>query len=145
IGLIKGVNTFDTSKGKLSSYLSKCVENEILMYLRATKKQIAEVSLGESLGEDKDGNSISLLDILASESILTEDKVELTILSEKLLKIIGNVLTEREKTVIVLRYGLYGNNSLPQREIAKKLNISRSYVSRIEKKALLKLRRAMEK
>lgn len=115
------------------------------MYLRATKKQIAEVSLGESLGEDKDGNSISLLDILASESILTEDKVELTILSEKLLKIIGNVLTEREKTVIVLRYGLYGNNSLPQREIAKKLNISRSYVSRIEKKALLKLRRAMEK
>ena len=145
IGLIKGVNTFDTSKGKLSSYLSKCVENEILMYLRATKKQRAEVSLGESLGEDKDGNSISLLDILASESILTEDKVELTILSEKLLKIIGNVLTEREKTVIILRYGLYGNNSLPQREIAKKLNISRSYVSRIEKKALLKLRRAMEK
>ncbi len=144
IGLIKGVNTFNTDKGRLSSYLSKCVENEMLMHLRSSKKRVAEVSLGESLGEDKDGNSISLMDILPSD-VLTEDCVELSILTEKLFQIIDSALSAREKTIITLRYGLNGYSPLPQREIASRLGISRSYVSRIEKKALSKLRRAMEK
>lgn len=144
IGLIKGVNTFDTGKGRLPAYLSRCVENEILMHLRSTKKLAAEVSLGESLGEDKDGNSISLMDILSSD-MLTEERVELSVLSEKLLEAVESCLTERERTVVVLRYGLYGKEPLAQRVIAKKLGISRSYVSRIEKKALDKLLIALEK
>ena len=144
IGLIKGVNTFDTGKGRLPAYLSRCVENEILMHLRSTKKLAAEVSLGESLGEDKDGNSISLMDILSSD-ILTEERVELSVLSEKLLEAVESCLTERERTVVVLRYGLYGRDPLAQRVIAKRLGISRSYVSRIEKKALEKLLHVLEK
>lgn len=144
IGLIKGVNTFNITKGKLSSYLSKCIENEILMYLRTTKKQLAEVSLCESIGEDKDGNSISLIDILSGDA-LTEECVEISVLTEKLLLLIDKILTKRERSIIILRYGLYGNSPLPQRIIAKKLNISRSYVSRIEKKALLKLKKAIDK
>ena len=144
IGLIKGVNTFDTGKGRISAYLSRCVENQILMHLRSTKKLSAEISLGESLGEDKDGNSISLLDILSSDT-LTEDKVELSVLSEKLITAVKSDLDEREREIIVERYGLFGHEPLPQRVIAQKLGISRSYVSRIEKKALEKLLRALER
>ncbi len=145
IGLIKGVNTFDTNKGKLSSYLAKCAENEILMYLRASKKQEAEISLYEALGEDKDGNSVSYSDILPSAELLTEDSVTMRMLFEKLESVMDEVLSEREKIIITYRYGLSGRDPLPQRAIAKKLGISRSYISRIEKKALLKLKDAMEK
>ena len=115
------------------------------MYLRASKKQEAEISLYEALGEDKDGNSVSYSDIIPSAELLTEDSVTLRMLFQKLESVMEEVLSEREKIIITYRYGLSGHDPLPQRAIAKKLGISRSYISRIEKKALLKLKDAMEK
>jgi len=144
IGLIKGINTFNLEKGsQLANYIARCIENEILMFLRADKKNSAEVSLGEPIGEDKEGNKISLLDVIGTDEADVDEQVDLKIQAEKLLKAINICLTQREKTVILLRYGLEGDDMLPQREIAKKLGISRSYVSRIEKKALKKLNREM--
>ena len=142
IGLIKVINTFDVGKGKLAAYISKCVENEIRMYLRSAKKLAMEVSLSEPIGEDTDGSSISFMDILTSADNDVEENADIKIRTEKLMDILDTALTPRERTVIDLRYGLHGD-ILPQRLIAERLNISRSYVSRIEKNALAKLKKQL--
>ncbi|MGN0172186.1 MAG: RNA polymerase sporulation sigma factor SigK [Acutalibacteraceae bacterium] len=138
IGLIKAVNTFDYKKGiRLATYASRCIENEILMYFRASKKASQDVSISEPIDTDKDGHPLTLIDVIADENTMTED-LELKINSEKLYAYIEEVLDEREREIIEWRYGLVGE-AMTQREVAKKLHISRSYVSRIEKKALEKL------
>lgn len=145
IGLIKAINTFDPSKGnRLVTYASKCIENEILMYFRSEKKKSREVSLYEPLGTDKDGNSISLLDIIESDS---KDMLSEYATSEQLFWLFKNIeklLTPFEFNIIKKRYGLFGEKETTQREIAAKLGISRSYVSRIEKKCLEKLKKALD-
>lgn len=145
IGLIKAVDTFDADKGiRLATYASRCIDNELLMMLRNGKKQSKDVYLYEPIGADKEGNEINLLDIIES---VDEDVVEAMELAENVKKLyvyLNEVLSEREKQIIVLRYGLYGNHEVTQREIADMLGISRSYVSRIEKKALKKLRSCYE-
>ncbi|MBQ9942583.1 MAG: RNA polymerase sporulation sigma factor SigK [Christensenellaceae bacterium] len=144
IGLIKGVNTFDAKKGtQLVTYIARCIENEILMFLRADKKTAAEVSLAEPIGQDKEGNQISLADIIPGGDRPVEELVETRLQIGRLRGQFARVLTKREKTVVELRYGLFGAKALPQREIAQLLGISRSYVSRIEKKALQKLRKML--
>ncbi len=140
IGLIKGINTFNHQKNrKLSAYISRCIENEILMHLRSSKKLSNEVSLDETIGTDKEGNSLTFADILPSEGGDIIENLSLKMTSASLYKAIDKVLNNVEKDIIVWRYGLYGNERLAQREVATKLNISRSYVSRIEKRALNKL------
>ena len=145
IGLIKAVDTFDADKGiRLATYASRCIDNELLMMLRNGKKQSKDVYLYEPIGADKEGNEINLLGIIES---VDEDVVEAMELAENVKKLyvyLNDVLSEREKQIIVLRYGLYGNHEVTQREIADMLGISRSYVSRIEKKALKKLRSCYE-
>lgn len=142
IGLIKGINSYNfEKKTQLSTYVAKCVENEMLMFLRSNKKTKSEVSLNDPIGADKEGNSISLIDILCTDENSVMDQVQLKMQVEKLYGRISKLLTSREKTVIELRYGLYGKVSLTQRETSQLLNISRSYVSRIEKKAIEKLSR----
>lgn len=136
IGLIKAVNSYTSDKGtKLATYASRCIENEILMYFRAQKKTNGDVYMSDPVDMDKDGNTLALIDIISDDKDIVDD-IELRIKIEKLYKIIAEKLDEREKTIIYLRYGLCGNPELTQREIAKRLKISRSYVSRIEKKAL---------
>jgi RNA polymerase sporulation-specific sigma factor len=140
IGLIKAIGSFNPDKGiRLATYAARCIDNEILMYLRTTKKFQHEVSLHEPIGTDKEGNEISLLDILGSEDDCIDDKVALKFQIKKLYRKISDVLRGREKTIIELRYGLSNGSNKTQREIAKMLGISRSYVSRIEKKAIHKL------
>lgn len=143
IGLIKGINTYRPEKGvRLATYASKCTENEILMYFRGLKKTAGELSLSESIDVDGDGNTLSLMDIIAQE----DDMAEVLSQSETCRSLrahIAAALTEREARIIRLRYGLDGEPPLTQRETAKKCGISRSYVSRIEKKALEKLRDAL--
>lgn len=144
IGLIKAVDTFDhTKNSRLATYAAKCVQNEVLMWFRSQRKSASNVSLSEPIDTDKDGHPLSLLDVIADDDTLAED-MELKINSEKLHRYIYEVLDEREREIIEWRYGLKGDG-LPQREVAKMLNISRSYVSRIEKKALEKLRARFEK
>ena len=146
IGLIKGINTFSPEKSnQLAIYIARCIENEILMYLRADKKNNAVVSLGDSIGEDKEGNKILLMDILNASENEVCDQVELRMQISQMVSAIASVLNEREKTVIMKRYGLNGRKPLPQIELAKELGISRSYVSRIEKKALYKLKSEMNR
>lgn len=136
IGLIKAVNTFDSSKGiRLSSYAARCIENEVLMFFRNGKKTAQDVSMNEPIDTDKEGNALTLMDVMATEDSIVED-LDIKIKSEKLKKYIVEVLSPRERLIIELRYGLNGKLPLTQREVASKLNISRSYVSRIEKKAL---------
>lgn len=141
IGLIKGINSFDASKGtRLATYAARCIENEILMLMRANKKTNGEVSLNDPIGTDKEGNQILLMDIIGDdeEDVIREiDKREQI---KKLYRNIDTLLDEREREIIKLRYGLIDGNSQTQSEIAQILNISRSYVSRIEKKAIEKLR-----
>lgn len=141
IGLIKAVSTFDASKSvRLSTYAARCIDNELLMLLRQRKKKSREVSLYDPIGTDKEGNEISLLDIIET---IPFDVVEHYTTNEDILllsRFLNNSLTDKEYEVIKLRYGLFGEEELTQREIAKRLNISRSYVSRIEKNAILKLR-----
>lgn len=145
IGLIKAINSFDVSKGaKLATYASRCIENEILMHFRAQKKGASDVSLNKEIDCDKDGNSLSLLDILSSDDSLVEN-VELKIKIQKLYEYINVVLSNRERRIITLRYGLGGTAPKAQREVAEALGISRSYVSRIEKKALETLKKEFEK
>lgn len=139
IGLIKGIDTYNIDKPvKLITYAAKCIENEILMYIRQNKKNQNNISLNDSIGYDKDGNEINLIDVIKSndEDILTtlhnKDSVD------TLLKYL-NILNDREKEIIIKRYGLFNNDELTQKEISEELNISRSYVSRIEKRALLKI------
>ena len=146
IGLIKGVNTFRPERGtQLVTYIARCIENEILMFLRADKKTVTEVSLSEPIGEDREGNKISLMDVLGTQSPSVEERVEMRMELKDLAQIIPRVLTPRECTVLSLRYGLGGRRMLPQWEIAGRLGISRSYVSRIEKKALQKLARELRR
>lgn len=140
IGLIKGLNSFKKDKGvRLATYASKCIDNEILMYLRNIKKIGAEVPLNEPIGKDKDDNEISLMDILVNDERNIEDEIDIKIKIKKLYEKIKQVLKEREKTIIELRFGLNGNKPKTQNQIAKMLGISRSYVSRIETKAIGKL------
>lgn len=146
IGLIKAVNTFNPEKGnKLATYSSKCIENELLMHFRGEKKRSREVSLNEPIGTDKEGNVISLIDIIES---VNEDYVlkwDRNANIKWLYENMDRVLTEREAYILRKRYGLYGEEEIPQRILAKELKISRSYVSRIEKKALHKLREVIDK
>ncbi|MEE0264973.1 MAG: RNA polymerase sporulation sigma factor SigK [Acutalibacteraceae bacterium] len=145
IGLIKAINTFDANKAqRLSCYASTCIQNEILMLFRNNKRTQQEISLNESVDSDKDGNNLVLMDVIAVNDDIVE-QLDVKMKSEKLAGYINEVLDEREKLVISLRYGLDGNDEMPQREIARMLNISRSYVSRIETKALKKLRKRFEK
>ncbi len=140
IGLIKAVDSFRPDKGiRLSSYASRCIENEILMHFRTVKKTAQDISLNEPIDTDRDGNTLTLLDTIASDSDIIDD-IDLRMKIKQLRSALGAVLTEREREIIILRYGLSGNRPLVQREVAKKLHISRSYISRIEKKALEKLR-----
>jgi RNA polymerase sporulation-specific sigma factor len=139
IGLIKAINTFDGSKGaRLATYAAKCVQNEILMHIRASKKVKQEVSLNEPIGIDKDGNEITFEDILGSSPEEVLDEVEIILFNEKLKRIIKKLKT-RERKVLIMRYGLEGRKKYTQREVAGELGISRSYVSRIEKKILGKI------
>ncbi len=140
IGLIKGISTYKPEKGvRLATYASRCIENEILMYFRSRKKMSGDLSLSESIDTDGEGNSLSLFDIIYVEDDLL-DSISAEENSRNLRKSISRILTEREKEIITLRYGLDDNPPKTQREIAKMCGISRSYVSRIEKRALEKLR-----
>lgn len=144
-GLIKAITSFNPDKGaRLATYASRCIENEILMYFRSRKKQACEVSLSEPIDSDKDGNMLSLVDVISCEENMTE-ALEQSETRTQLLDCINNLLDEREREIITLRYGLYGSIPMPQREVARVCKISRSYVSRIEKKALETLRHEIEK
>ena len=140
IGLIKGINSFNVEKGsKLSTYVSRCIDNEILMYLRSTKKLNAEVYLNEPIGKDKDDNVVTLQEVLENNDRNIEEEVDLKMKIKKLYKKMGEVLKDRERTIIELRFGLDGHKPKTQHEIADMMGISRSYVSRIETKAIGKL------
>ena len=146
IGLIKAINTYETGKGtQLATYTARCIENEILMLLRANKKYKNDVSLYDSVGSDKDGNELSLIDLLCEKEDQVFATVDKSIERDKFLQFIKGELTEREYTVLCLRFGLKGERSYAQREVAKFLKISRSYISRIEKKAIEKLKEAVKK
>ena len=141
IGLIKAVSTYDVEKGhKFATYAARCIQNEILMYLRSSKKLQNEVSIDDSIGSDKEGNTISLIDILENDEPAVVDKVDLRIKTSDLYDKMKACLTDRERLIIVLRYGLSDKGEKTQKEVADMLDISRSYVSRIEKKAIEKLK-----
>lgn len=145
IGLIKAINTYKPEKNiRLSSYASRCIENEILMHFRNIKKASHDISLDDSIDTDKDGNPLTLIDVVSIDYDIVED-IDNKMNLDKLYVYIDEVLNEREKEIIKYRFGLYNVDPLTQREIAKKLNISRSYVSRIEKKALSTLRKRYER
>ena len=140
IGLIKGINSFNTEKNiKLATYTTRCIENEILMFLRSNKKVNSEVFLNEPVGKDKDDNVVTLQEILEVDEKNVEDEVDLKIKVKKLYQKMKIVLKQREKTILELRFGLAGDKPKTQKEIAEMLDISRSYVSRIETKAIGKL------
>ncbi len=140
IGLIKAVSSYHSEKGiRLATYASRCIETEILMSLRASKKHNQDISLQDPIGTDRDGNEIVMLDIISAENDNIAEQIDLKIQTKKLYQNLKSVLKDREQLVIELRYGLYGGEEVTQQEIAKMLGISRSYVSRIEKKALKKL------
>ncbi len=140
-GLMKAVDTFDYKKGaKFSTYASRCVENEILMHFRALKKSAGDLYMNEPIDTDKDGNALTLMDIIEDGTDLERD-VDFSIHQKQLYRFLGQCLDERELEIIIHRYGLYGNAPLTQKEVAQKLDISRSYVSRLEKAALKKLRK----
>lgn len=140
IGLIKGINSFDMNKSfKLATYIAKCIENEILMYLRSNKKRCSDMYLNEPIGKDKDDNEVTLQEVLENSDRNIEDVVDLKLKVKLLYEKMKKILKEREKLIIELRFGLNGNVPKTQKEIAKMMNISRSYVSRIESKAIGKL------
>lgn len=146
IGLIKGISSFDVDKGtRLATYAARCIENEILMNIRATKKQKKEVSLEAPIGMDKEGNEISLLDVLCTDHDSVIDKVDFKIELKKIYQQMKHTLQAREAKVLEMRYGLDNTKEKTQREIAEVMGISRSYVSRIEKKALTKLNKELNK
>lgn len=145
IGLIKAVDTFDAGKGRLATYACRCIDNELLMMLRARKKISREVSLYEPIGTDKEGNEINLLDVIEGQQMDVVDRITLYENLQKMFRLLDKCLTEREKEILFLRYGISTGVEVTQSEIGKKLGISRSYVSRIEKKALLKLKEEFEK
>ena len=140
IGLIKGINSFSIEKGsKLSTYVSRCIDNEILMHLRATKKLNSEVALNEPIGKDKDDNVITLEEVLENNERSIDDEVDLKIKIKLLYEKMKELLKDREKTILELRFGIGGHKPKTQHEIAENMGISRSYVSRIETKAINKL------
>lgn len=144
IGLIKGVNTYSPGRGvRLATYASRCIENELLMYFRSLKKSSGDVSLSEALDTDAEGNSLSLIDVLAEDEDLAE-RVSLSDECRRVRECVESVLPPREAEVIRLRYGLDGAKPLTQRDTAARMGISRSYVSRIEKRALARLREALD-
>ena len=146
IGLIKAINTFEKSKGtQLATYTARCIENEILMLLRSNKKYKNDMHLSDSVGTDKDGNELTLMELLCEKEDSVFLKVDRGIEREKFLEFIKGVLTEREYTVLCLRYGLKGERAYAQREVAKFLKISRSYISRIENKGIEKLKLVVKK
>ena len=143
IGLIKAVETFDPQKNsRLAAYAARCIDNELLMMLRSKKKTSREVSLYEPIGTDREGNEINLLDVMEQKQPDIVEEMEKQRLNQKLYELMENVLSLREKEGLYLRYGLPGGTELTQKEVGKRLGISRSYVSRIEKRALLRLRDA---
>lgn len=145
IGLIKGITTFKPAKGtRLATYAARCIENEILMYFRSIRRISSEVSLSESIDTDKEGNALALMDVISTDSSQL-DRIDAQDTELKLHQLVRDVLDDREREIIALHYGLYDMQPKTQREIASRCNISRSYVSRLESKALLKLRDAFEK
>ena len=141
IGLVKAIGSYHSGRGTtLATYTARCIENEILMLIRANKKHKNTLSLSDSVGMDKDGNELTLMDLLFEKEDCVFEEVERSVRREKLLEQIKKILTEREYTIICLRYALKGGIPLPQREVANVLKISRSYISRIEKHAIEKLR-----
>lgn len=144
IGLIKAIDTFDDKKGRLATYACRCIDNELLMLLRGKKKTSREVSLFESIGQDKEGNEICLVDVIEQQQPDILESMELAGEIKKLLRLMREKLTDREQEILVMRYGLLGKREQTQNEIGDRLGISRSYVSRIEKKAIGKLRAAFE-
>ncbi len=145
IGLIKAVMTFQPDKGsRLSTYAARCIDNELLMHLRGRRKAAREVSIYEPIGTDKEGNQINFIDIIESEEPDVVDRLDKNGKISDLQKLLPEVLTDREREIIVLRYGLLDDKPVTQKQIAGRLEISRSYVSRIEKKALSKLREKLE-
>lgn len=145
IGLMKAVQTFRPEAGRLTAYASRCIENEILMTLRANRKNRAVVLMGEAAGVDNEGRELPLADLLGTDPNLVADEVETAIEAGRAIRLMETTLDERENEVVRLRYGLTDGEPLPQHEVARRLGISRSYVSRIEKRALEKLRRALER
>ena len=146
VGLIKAIMSYDSSKkSKLGTYAARCIENEILMYFRARKKCSREVSIYEPIGMDKEGNEINLLDIIETEQMDAVECLQMQQDIKAMQEYIDIVLEPREKEILLMRYGIRGQKELTQREIGEKLNISRSYISRIEKKALHKLKLALLK
>lgn len=144
IGLIKAINTYKPSKGtQLATYTARCIENEILMLLRSNKKHRNVVSLSDTFGTDKDGNELTFMDLISVGEDSVFKQVDKNIQRAKFMQVVKSTLTDREYTIICLRYGLDGKPVLPQREVAALLKISRSYISRIEKKAIEKLRAAI--
>ncbi len=144
IGLIKAIKTFDEKKGRLATYACRCIENELLMFLRGKKKSAREVSIFEPIGQDKEGNEIHLVDVIEQNQPDIVESMALNGNIRRLLALMDTDLTDRERRIIIMRYGLYGNREVTQNEIGEALGISRSYVSRIEKKALSKLREKFE-
>jgi RNA polymerase sporulation-specific sigma factor len=143
IGLIKAVDTFRVDNGtKFATYGAKCVQNEILMYFRRQKHQSAEVSMYDTIDVDREGNPLTYMDVIAADENMT-DEIDTMICSRRAAELVDQVLEERERQIIYLRFGLDGREPMAQREVAELLGISRSYVSRLEKGALEKLRRAM--
>ena len=143
VGLVKAVDTFRVENGtRFATYAAKCIQNEILMYFRAQKKQSLEVSLNETIDVDRDGNPLTYIDVISSEEDMTEE-IGRQILTGKMLTMLDTRLSSRERQILKMRYGLEGIAPMAQREVAEKLGISRSYVSRIEKGALEKLREAL--
>lgn len=143
IGLVKAVDSFDPKNGaRFATYAAKCIQNEILMYFRSQKKLSCEVSINETIDMDRDGNALTYMDVISCEESMVET-IDRQMQIQKMMRLFDRVLTPRERQVIIMRYGLYRHKPLTQRETADKLGISRSYVSRIEKSALEKLREAL--
>lgn len=140
VGLIKAIDSFDAGKGRLATYACRCIDNELLMMLRSKKKTAREVSLFEAIGQDKEGNEIRLMDVFEQQQPDILDTMEQNHNVKRLCELLDSCLTEREREIVVMRYGLFGKKEITQSQIGEKLGISRSYVSRIEKKALEKLR-----
>lgn len=140
IGLIKAINSYDETKGsRIGTYAARCIDNELLMMLRGKKKLSKEVSIYEPIGVDREGNEINLLDVIESEQADVVERMEISRQLKLLNELFEILLNDREKEILMMRYGLFGREEVTQREIGKKMGISRSYVSRIEKKALCKL------
>lgn len=144
IGLIKAVDTFDAGKGRLATYACRCIDNELLMFIRGKKKTSREVSYYEPIGQDKEGNEIHLVDVIEQQQPDIVEGLDFTDNCRKLFRLLRECLTDREREILIMRYGLGGQQESTQSEIGARLGISRSYVSRIEKKALQKLRTQFE-